>query len=112
VMLALDAPLPGAPLPVAPWDAVTVGLPVVVIGTPSDALPRGLPETLRGTVPWAASEGIVAARGERGIQTDARLRTMAGSPIVTCAGELVAVLGPGHPQMMGPRLRSMPAVPA
>lgn len=112
VMLALDAPLPGAPLPIAPWEAVRVGLPVVVLGAPSADTPRGLPETFRGTLPWAASEGIVSARGERAIQTDARIEAVRGGPIVSCAGELVAVLGPTHDRMTGPSLHSMPAVPA
>ncbi|UJR81407.1 S1C family serine protease [Sandaracinus amylolyticus] len=112
VMIELDAPLPGTALPIAPWDVVSVGMPVVLVGAPASEAPRFLPGTFRGTLPWAVSEGVVASRGERAIQTDARISTMRGSPIVTCAGEVVAILGPAHDRMMGPTVHSMPAVPA
>lgn len=112
-MLELDAPLPGRPLPLAPWEIVQVGVPVVLVGVPGEDLPRGLPQSFRGTLPWAASEGMVAARGERGIQADLQVRTMRGSPIVTCAGELVAMLGDAHEIFGGgPTVHAMPAVPA
>ncbi|MDQ3035977.1 MAG: serine protease, partial [Myxococcota bacterium] len=109
----LDAALPGRPLPLAPWDGVHVGMPVVIVGTPSDHLPRGVPDSLRGTLPWAVSEGVVSGRGERAIQTDARIGSMLGSAIVTCAGELVALLGTAHESFGGGLVvHAMPAVPA
>lgn len=111
-MLELDAALPGRPLPLAPWDGVHVGMPVVLVGAPSDHMPPRAPELLRGTLPWAASEGIVSARGPRAIQTDATVGTIAGSPLVSCAGELVALLGPSHELMQGPVVHTMPGVPA
>lgn len=112
-MLELDAALPGPPLSLAAWDAVRVGTPVALIGTPSQDVPRGVPDSLRGTLPWAVSEGVVSGRGERAIQTDARVGTTLGSPIVTCTGELVALLGTPHEIFGGgPIVHTMPAVPA
>jgi hypothetical protein len=111
VLLAFDSPLPGQPMAIADWEAVTVGRPVVVLAIPDHDAPRGMPGSMRGTLPWAASEGIVSARGERAIQTDARIRAPIGSPIVGCDGAIVAMLGREHETMMM-TARAMPAVPA
>ena len=112
-MLELDAALPGRPLPLAPAPVITIGLPVVLVGVPSDHSPRGAPHSLRGMLPWAASEGVVSSVGPRAIQMDATVHMHSGSPVVTCAGELVAVLGTGHELFGGESpVYAMPSVPA
>ena len=110
-MLELDAALPGRPLGVAEWEAVRVGRPVVVVGVPSPDAPRGAPGMARGTAPWAASAGIVSARGDRAIQVDAALSAPIGSPIVDCDGALVGVVGRTLESPMGSYV-VMPGVPA
>lgn len=112
-MLELDAALPGQPLPLAPASTIEIGLPVALIGVPSDHSPRGAPHSLRGMLPWAASEGVISSVGQRAIQTDATVRMHSGSPVVTCGGELVAVLGTSHELFGGgPTIHAMPSVPA
>jgi hypothetical protein len=98
-LLELDTALPGAPLAVAPWEDVQVGRRVVALGVPAP-----------GTrFPWTASEGIVSARGEREVQTDARITEGPGSPLLDCEGRVVAL---ARPSRMRGEVEGMPAVPA
>ncbi len=98
-LVELGAALPGPPLELASWEDVQVGRRVVALGVPS-------PGT---TFPWTASEGIVSARSEREIQTDAHVTAGAGSPLVDCAGRVVALVLPAR---MRGDVERMVAVPA
>ena len=78
-----------APL-VARWH-VEVGAPVLAIGNPYGDLPRFSRE-LEGLLNFSVSQGIVSAKSDAFIQTDAALSPgNSGGPILTCDGQVVAI---------------------
>lgn len=94
-MLELASPLPGVPLPIASWDAVQVGIPVValahsLVGARHRVM--GGPQT-DGLFDWAVAAGVVSAVGDRSIQTDIALDGgSSGGPILDCTGHVVAAV--------------------
>lgn len=94
-MLELASPLPGAALPIASWDDVHVGMPVValsqsVVGARHRLM--GGPQTA-GLFDLAVAAGVVSAVGDRAIQTDIDLDGgSSGGPILDCRGHVVATV--------------------
>lgn len=82
-----------APLPLATADAdVLVGTEVVVIGHPLSGLeaPRN---RLAGLLDWSASRGIVSAKNDVFVQTDASINPgNSGGPMLDCHGRVVGVV--------------------
>jgi hypothetical protein len=95
-MLELASPLPAAPLALASWDGVQVGMPVValahsLVGGAHHRVMGG-PQT-QGLFDWAVAAGVVSAVGDRAIQTDIALDGgSSGGPILDCAGHVVATV--------------------
>jgi len=88
-ILELAAPAEAAPL-VPRWQ-VEVGSPVLAIGNPYGDLPRFSRE-LEGLLNFSVSQGIISAKSEAYIQTDAALSPgNSGGPILSCDGQVVAV---------------------
>jgi len=78
-----------APL-VARWH-VEVGAPVLAIGNPYGDLPRFSRE-LEGLLNFSVSQGIVSAKSDAFIQTDAALSPgNSGGPILSCDGQVIAI---------------------
>lgn len=78
-----------APL-VARWH-VEIGAPVLAIGNPYGNLPRFSRE-LEGLLNFSVSQGIVSAKSDAFIQTDAALSPgNSGGPILSCDGQVVAI---------------------
>jgi S1-C subfamily serine protease len=93
-MLELASPLPGAALPIASWDEVHVGMPVVALAQSLVGGHRlmGGPQTA-GLFEWAVAAGVVSAVGDRAIQTDIDLDGgSSGGPILDCSGRVVATV--------------------
>ncbi|MDB4942787.1 MAG: HtrA protease/chaperone protein [Labilithrix sp.] len=77
--------------PIAPRWHVEVGSPVLAIGNPYGDLPRFSRE-LEGLLNFSVSQGIVSARSDAFIQTDAALSPgNSGGPIMSCDGHVVAI---------------------
>jgi S1-C subfamily serine protease len=95
-MLELASPLPGTPLEIATWETVQVGQPVValsqsMIGVRHQRVMGG-PQT-EGLFDWAVAAGVIAAVGDRAIQTDIQLDGGSnGGPILDCSGHVVATV--------------------
>ena len=88
-LLELAAPAEAAPL-VPRWN-VEVGAPVLAIGNPYGDLPRFSRE-LEGLLNFSVSQGIISAKSEAYIQTDAALSPgNSGGPILSCDGQVIAV---------------------
>jgi hypothetical protein len=94
-MLELASPLPSAPLTLANWDTVHVGMPIVALAhslVGSRHRLMGGPQT-QGLFDWAIAAGVVSAVGDRAIQTDVELSDgSSGGPILDCAGHVVAAV--------------------
>lgn len=94
-MLELTSPLPSAPLAIANWESVHVGMPVVALAhslVMSRRRLMGGPQT-QGLFDWAIAAGVVSAVGDRAIQTDIELSDgSSGGPILDCAGRVVATV--------------------
>lgn len=94
-MLELASPLPAGPLPIATWEGVHVGSPVValahsLVGRRHRVM--GGPQT-EGLFDWAVAAGVVSAVGDRSIQTDIALDGgSSGGPILDCTGHVVAAV--------------------
>jgi hypothetical protein len=108
-MLELTSPLPSAPLTIASWDSVHVGMPVVALAhslVGGRHRLMGGPQT-QGLFDWAIAAGVVSAVGDRSIQTDIELSDgSSGGPILDCAGHVVATVsvafaGFDHPVFLG-----------
>jgi hypothetical protein len=76
-----------------------VGSPVMAVGHPF-AMFASSPGLFHGLLEWSASTGIVSARGEDFVQTDAAVNPgNSGGPLLDCHGDVVGVadrlLAPG-----------------
>ncbi|MBX3192091.1 MAG: serine protease [Labilithrix sp.] len=79
-----------APPLVPRWD-VAVGAPILAIGNPYGDLPR-VSRELEGLLNFSVSQGVVSAKSEAYIQTDAVLSPgNSGGPMLTCDGHVVGV---------------------
>ena len=88
-ILELADPAEAGPL-VARWH-VEVGSPLLAIGNPYGDLPRFSRE-LEGLLNFSVSQGIVSAKSDAFIQTDAALSPgNSGGPIMSCDGQVVAI---------------------
>lgn len=77
--------------PLVPRENVGVGAPVIAIGNPYGDLPRFSRE-LTGLLNYSVSQGIVSAKSDAFIQTDAVLSPgNSGGPMLTCDGHVVGV---------------------
>ena len=87
----LELPEPADAPPLRPREQVPIGAPVLAIGNPYGSLTQGSPD-LEGLLNFSVSQGIVSARGEAYLQTDAMLSPgNSGGPMLTCDGQVVAV---------------------
>lgn len=88
-ILELEEPAEAPPL--EPRYEVTVGAPMLAIGNPYGDLARVQGE-LEGLLNFSVSQGIVSAKSEAFIQTDAVLSPgNSGGPMLTCDGQVVGV---------------------
>jgi S1-C subfamily serine protease len=77
--------------PLAPRYDIDVGAPIVAIGNPYGDLARYSKE-LEGLLNFSVSQGIVSAKSEAYIQTDAVLSPgNSGGPMLSCDGQVVGV---------------------
>jgi hypothetical protein len=77
--------------PLVPRYEVTVGSPILAIGNPYGDLAR-LSDELEGLLNFSVSQGIVSAKSDAYIQTDAVLSPgNSGGPMLTCDGKVVGV---------------------
>jgi hypothetical protein len=87
LLLAEDAGVP----PLAPRVSVPIGSPVVAIGNPYGDLARSTRE-FEGLLNFSVSQGVVSARSDGFIQTDAVLSPgNSGGPMLTCDGKVIGV---------------------
>jgi S1-C subfamily serine protease len=88
-ILELDEPTEAAPL--VPREDVPIGAPILAIGNPYGELARFSRE-LEGLLNYSVSQGIVSAKSDAYIQTDAVLSPgNSGGPMLTCDGKVVGV---------------------
>jgi hypothetical protein len=88
-ILELDEPSEAPPL--APRYDLPIGAPILVIGNPYGDLARVTRE-LEGLLNFSVSQGIVSARSDAYIQTDAVLSPgNSGGPMLSCDGQVVGV---------------------
>ncbi len=79
-----------APPLVARWH-VEIGSPVLAIGNPYGDLPRFSRE-LEGLLNFSISQGIVSAKSDAFIQTDAALSPgNSGGPMLSCDGQVIGI---------------------
>jgi S1-C subfamily serine protease len=82
---ATDAP------PLLPRTNIAIGAPILAIGNPYGDLPRFSRE-LEGLLNFSVSQGIVSAKTDALIQTDAVLSPgNSGGPMLSCDGHVVGV---------------------
>src|SRR5262249_26865547 len=89
--LELDQPVNATPLELGDSDKVDLGTPVAAIGHPqySPLLPR----SMRGLLQWSVTAGVVSAKNEDFLQTDAPLNPgNSGGPLLGCDGRVLAVV--------------------
>lgn len=87
----LELAEPASSAPLVPRRQVPIGAPILAIGNPYGSLTRGSPD-LEGLLNFSVSQGIVSARGEAFLQTDALLSPgNSGGPMLTCDGQVVAI---------------------
>lgn len=88
-ILELEEPAEAPPL--QPRWNVEVGAPIVAIGNPYGDLARFSRE-LEGLLNFSVSQGIVSAKSDSYIQTDAVLSPgNSGGPMLTCDGQVIGV---------------------
>lgn len=88
-ILELDEPADAPPL--QPRWNVEIGAPIVAIGNPYGDLARFSRE-LEGLLNFSVSQGIVSAKSDAYIQTDAVLSPgNSGGPMLTCDGQVIGV---------------------
>lgn len=88
-ILAIEEPTDAPPL--VPRFEVSVGSPILAIGNPYGDLARFSNE-LEGLLNFSVSQGIVSAKSDAYIQTDAVLSPgNSGGPMLTCDGRVVGV---------------------
>lgn len=77
--------------PLVPRWSVEVGSPILAIGNPYGDLPR-VSRELEGLLNFSVSQGIVSAKSDAYIQTDAVLSPgNSGGPMLSCDGQVVGV---------------------
>src|SRR5262249_50761079 len=77
--------------PLVPRTNVSVGSPILAIGNPYGDLAR-FSDELEGLLNFSVSQGIVSAKSEAFIQTDAVLSPgNSGGPMLTCDGKVIGV---------------------
>ena len=87
----LELATPANAVPIEPRWHIEIGSPVLAIGNPYGDLPRFSRE-LEGLLNFSVSQGIVSAKSDAYIQTDAALSPgNSGGPILSCDGQVVAV---------------------
>jgi S1-C subfamily serine protease len=87
----LELAEPAEAPPLRPRQSVAIGAPILAIGNPYGSLARGSPD-LEGLLNFSVSQGIVSARAEAYLQTDAMLSPgNSGGPMLTCDGQVVAI---------------------
>jgi S1-C subfamily serine protease len=87
----LEIPTPTHAAPLAPRTNVSVGSHILAIGNPYGDLAR-LSGELEGLLNFSVSQGIVSAKSEAYIQTDAVLSPgNSGGPMLTCDGKVIGV---------------------
>ena len=90
-ILELEAPVEATPLELADSDHVDLGTPVAAIGHPQYS--PLLPASMRGLLEWSVSQGVVSAKNDAFIQTDAPLNPgNSGGPLLGCDGLVLAVV--------------------
>ncbi len=90
-ILELEAPVEATPLELADSDHVDLGTPVAAIGHPQYS--PLLPSSMRGLLEWSVSQGVVSAKNDAFIQTDAPLNPgNSGGPLLACDGRVLAVV--------------------
>lgn len=88
-LLELDEPSEAPPL--QPRYDIPIGAPILAIGNPYGDLARFTRE-LQGLLNFSVSQGIVSAKSDAYIQTDAVLSPgNSGGPMLSCDGQVVAV---------------------
>ncbi len=88
-ILELEEPADAAPL-VPRWN-ISIGAPILAIGNPYGDLPRFSRE-LEGLLNFSVSQGIVSAKTDALIQTDAVLSPgNSGGPMLSCDGHVVGI---------------------
>jgi S1-C subfamily serine protease len=88
-ILELEEPADAPPL--LPRTDVSVGSPILAIGNPYGDLARYSYE-LEGLLNFSVSQGIVSAKSDAYIQTDAVLSPgNSGGPMLTCDGKVIGV---------------------
>ena len=77
--------------PLLPRTSIAIGAPILAIGNPYGDLPRFSRE-LEGLLNFSVSQGIVSAKTDALIQTDAVLSPgNSGGPMLSCDGHVVGV---------------------
>lgn len=77
--------------PLVPRMEIPVGAPILAIGNPYGDLAR-FSQDLEGLLNFSVSQGIVSAKSDAYIQTDAALSPgNSGGPMLSCDGHVVAV---------------------
>lgn len=90
-LAVLELAEPSSAAPLAPRVHVPVGAPILVIGNPYGDLTR-FSTDLEGLLNFSVSQGIVSAKSDAYIQTDAVLSPgNSGGPMLTCDGLVVGV---------------------
>ena len=87
----LELAEPADATPLVPRMNISIGAPILAIGNPYGDLPRFSRE-LEGLLNFSVSQGIVSAKSEALIQTDAVLSPgNSGGPMLSCDGHVVGV---------------------
>jgi hypothetical protein len=87
----LELAEPSEAPPLLPRTEVPVGAPILAIGNPYGDLPR-VSRDLEGLLNFSVSQGIVSAKSDAFIQTDAVLSPgNSGGPMLSCDGQVVGI---------------------
>ena len=87
----LELAEPAAERPLVPRTEISVGAPILAIGNPYGDLAR-FSQDLEGLLNFSVSQGIVSAKSDAYVQTDAVLSPgNSGGPMLSCDGHVVAV---------------------
>lgn len=87
----LELAEPAAERPLVPRTEISVGAPILAIGNPYGDLAR-YSQDLEGLLNFSVSQGVVSAKSDAYVQTDAVLSPgNSGGPMLSCDGHVVAV---------------------